>query len=197
MGDIINQEFLIETIEGMAEYAGCMALKQISTEKYNIRIYNYIDNLMAVDSRFFNHRRMLYFSGTIFCLLMESNKIDFWHQIGKNNTSLFGIVSDSVKAEAPSFDNENSELMYHLIEHKKNKKGAFDYFLKTHHEIVTKEYTICGYDPMNMEKMNHRILCSNFIMLTDEMKNDPIFIKGPIMLLLKKDSNNQVYSYIK
>lgn len=130
IGDIINQEFLTETIEGMAEYAGCIALKQISTEKYNKRIHEYIDNLMAVDDSFFNHRRMLYFSGTIFCLLMASINIDFWHEIGKTNTSLFRLVSNSVKAEEPRLDNDNSELIHNLIKHRKNKIVIFDYFKK-------------------------------------------------------------------
>jgi hypothetical protein len=34
VGDIINQEYLVESIEGIAEYLGCMTLKQISMDKY-------------------------------------------------------------------------------------------------------------------------------------------------------------------
>ena len=197
IGDIINQEFLTETIEGMAEYAGCKVLQQISNEKYNARIQEYIENLMAVDNRFFNHRRMLYYSGTIFCLLMASARINFWHEVGKINTPLFRIISDSVNAEEPSLDEDNSELLFNLNKHIHNKKTIFNDFLQTHNEAITEDYMICGYDPMNMLKMDNRILCSHFIMLTNEKLNEPLFIKGPVMLLLKKDSNNQVWSLIK
>jgi len=71
LGDIIKQEYLSGTIEGMAEYAGSMVLKQISTSKYTNRVEGYIKNLQSFDERFFDIRRMLYFTGATYCIALS------------------------------------------------------------------------------------------------------------------------------
>lgn len=77
-----------------------------------------------------------------------------------------------------------------------DKEERFNAFLKEHNNQVNGDFTICGYDPMNMIKINNMILCYHFIMLHNEQDKESLFIKGPLMLFLKEDTNNQVYSYI-
>jgi len=59
------------------------------------------------------------------------------------------------------------------------------------------DFVICGYDPMNMIKMNDKILCSHFIMLKSKDDDNTVFFQGPVMLNLEKGSANRVLSYIR
>lgn len=98
LGDMILQEYYTETIEGMAEYAGSSALKQISEEKYANRMNEYIANLLRLDDQFFDIRRMSYFLGTIFITTLSMLDIDFHHEIGQTKTSFYDMVSDSISS---------------------------------------------------------------------------------------------------
>jgi len=197
IGDIIKQEYYTETIEGIAEYAGSMALKQISHEKYIKRINGYVDNLKILDSRFFDIRRMLYCSGAVFCTLLSEIRINICHKIGTKDSPLFSIMSENSKAKKPLIDFDINDLLNQTTKYVNDKKIRFDDFFKTHKDKTDGDFTICGYDPMNMIKTDNMILCSHFIMLKDENSDEPIFIKGPVVINLKNDSYNKVHSYIK
>lgn len=197
IGDIIKQEYLSETIEGMAEYAGSMALKQISYLKYNSRIKGYINNLQTLDNRFFDTRRMLYYSGALFSILLSELELPFYHSIDKTDTSIFEIASDTASPKKPLVE-FNETIMHEMIsQYLSNKKQKFDEFLSSPNDEVTRNSFICGYDPMNMIKMGNKVLCSHFIMLKSSEKDEPEFIKGPIIINLKNGTNNEVQSYIK
>ncbi len=193
IGAMITQEHYTETIEGMAEYAGSVALKQISAEKYHDRMGKYISTLEQINENFFHHRRMLYFSGTIFCILLGETGIDLYHQIGETETSLFDLFSGSIREEEFSPDDHDHDILSSLVDqHIKEKKAKFDDFLQLHKEVITEDFVICGYDPVNMLKMDNRILCSHFIMLTNDRHPTPLFLKGPVMLYLEENSHNRV-----
>jgi hypothetical protein len=198
VGDIIIQEYLSETIEGMAEYAGSMALKQISHDKYIKKVNGYIENLQALDGRFFDIRRMLYYTGVIFCISLYEAGINFYHNISNTEHPLFTIVGASAKGEKPIIEIDNILLSQEIKRNTIENKSRFNEFLLLHHEKTDGDFIICGYDPMNMIKTDDMILCSHFIMLKVKNSDDePVFIQGPVLLNLKKGSFNEVHSYIK
>ena len=197
IGDIINQEYLSETIEGMADYAGCMALKQISESKYNARIKHYIKNLSALDERFFDIRRMLYYSGAIFCIQLAQAGLEFHHTVGEIKQPLFSLAAGNTKAAKPDIAIDTNMIKMHMDKNALEKKNKFDEFLLSHNEEVIYDSFICGYDPMNMIKMNDKILCGHFIMLQNEKNDSPEFIQGPVLVNLKPGSVNKVLSYIR
>jgi hypothetical protein len=80
-------------------------------------------------------------------------------------------------------------------EHINDKKAKFGEFFKADTEEVKGDYFICGYDPMNMIKIDDMILCSHFVML--KSGSDPVFIQGPVVVNLKKGSFNEACSYVK
>lgn len=194
-GDIIRQECLTETIEGTAEYAGLTALKQINEEKYQTQIEKYASFLQGSGKDFFDIRKMSYYSGALFCLLLKEIGANFYHQIGQTELTLFEIISKEIKAEKPLV--KENFLKEEFENYKQSKKEKFDGFFKEKRDEITGDFFICGYDPMNMIKSGNMILCSHFIMLQGAQGNEPVFVKGPVLVKLKENSYNKVYSYIK
>lgn len=197
IGDMIKQEYYTETIEGMAEYAGSMALKQFSHEKFINRVNGYIENLQILDERFFDTRRMLYYTGAVFCILLSEIGMNLYHKIGETKNPLFYIVAESFKAEKPSIEFDNKLLSLKTEKYLNDKKLRFEKFFQSHSEETSGDFIICGYDPMNMIKMDDMILCSHFIMLKSENSDESVFIQGPVIVNLKMDSFNEVKSYFK
>lgn len=177
--DIIYQEYRAETFEGMAEYAGLMALEQINKEKFNIRLTEHLSKLTNPRNLLFNPRHLSYYTGAVLCYCLRLLGIDFYHKLSDEPT-LFEIISKKINNLVDNFD-----------EFTKNKRERFESFLKNHTTVYQKDAIICGYDPMNMIRLGNKILCDHFVMIGDE------FIKGPVMVVLKEGSLNQVESYIK
>lgn len=197
IGDIIKQEYCAETIEGIAEYVGSKALKQISHEKYTKRVNGFIENLKTLDNRFFDTRRLSYYTGAVLCILLSEVGISAHHKIGETEKPLFSLIAESSKAEKPVVNINIANLFEKANSCTNDKKSKFNDFFMTTREKVEGDYFICGYDPMNMIKMNNMILCSHFVMLKGKDCDEPLFIQGPIIVNLKKDSFNEIYSYVK
>lgn len=198
IGDIINQEYYTETIEGMAEYAGLTALRQISPEKYESQIEKHLANLESADERFFNIRRMAYYSGSLFLVLSAELGRNIFHEIGKTDIPVFHLLKGSREKKCPPITLNGSQLTAEAAKHAAHKKSLFDEFLLAHKTEVAFDSFICGYDPMNMIKTGNMILCSRFVMLKSAADNSaPAFIQGPVLVKLKDGSPRAVLSYIK
>ncbi len=193
----IEQEYRAETIEGMAEYAGCLALKQISDEKYVKKINGYIDILRTINGQFFNIRRMSYFTGTVFCLTLAQAGADFHHIIGTTEQPLFRLAAKNAAAVRPIINFDEAILSVELQRHLAEKKQQFNNFFSHSVEKTEINAFICGYDPMNMIKIDNDILCNHFVMLKSQDCDEPKFIQGPVIVNLRSGSTNKVISYIK
>jgi hypothetical protein len=178
IGDIIYQEYCAETMEGMAEYAGITSLQQINPEKYKIRLEEHISKLINQRDLLFDTRRMAYYSGAILCSALKSLNIDFYHELSEKRT-LFELISHN-----------SDDFLSEYKTYTENKQKKFDDYLKDHIEIVQCDNYICGYDPMNMIRLENKLLCNHFVMIGDK------FIKGPVMVNLKQGTTNHVESYI-
>jgi len=197
IGHIIHQEFLTETIEGLAEFAGCMALKQLSSKKFDERILDYISKLSLLDERIFDIRRNLYFSGALFFLLLSELKIEFHHCLNDTSIAIFPWLANMLSTDFPVVYPENNVLAELYAEHIDSRKKQFKDFLDAYEDAVSMKTFICGYDPMNMIRMDNMILCSHFIMLENGAMNEPLFLKGPVLVYLKENSYNEIYSYAR
>ena len=178
IGDIIKQEMLVETFEGMAEFAGLMALRQINRNKFMEDIESHLVYLRNPDN-LFNVRRMAYSVGCLMCFAMKTLDIDFYHPLSDERT-LFELIPHEVNAVETSFYKQKQKL-----------QDEFDDFVKNHSEKVEINAKITGFDPMNMLMLNNRFLCKRFVML------DRQYFDGPIMLEMKEDSRNEVMAYIR
>lgn len=197
IGDMIQCEYLSETAEGIADYVGTMALKQISVEKYKNSMNQYIDYLRNPGEMLFNVRKISYYSGAVFLITVVGADISVYHDIGNCKESVFELIStsfDVINTVRIVYDKDIEEQVKCYLAH---KEMCFDEFFKSRREQTKANSTICGYDPMNMIKLNNKILCSRFIILKDNITNKQTFLQGPIMLEMKQGSINQVFSYYK
>lgn len=190
--EYIQCEYYTETIEGMAEFVGTSALKQINEEKYNERLKAYINKLSQIDSLLFDIRKQSYYTGTLFLIALQ--KIGF--EVNQNlnvDKSIFELYAD----EAPNVSVEQTpstrivELMHEFIQTREQKIADF---FKEPTAPVEIESKIVGYDPMNMVKSNQQLLCRHFILLKDN-NMETHFIKGPVVVQLAENSFDRVLKY--
>lgn len=197
IGDIIECEYLSETSEGIAEYVGTMALKQISIDKYNARMEKYINYLSTPNELLFDTRRISYFSGAVFLVASLEAGIPFFHEISSCNISVFEIISSYLKTDDTVEIEDYKVIEEMAIQYAKKIKTRFDDFFKENREYVHGEFQIIGYDPMNMIKLDNKILCSHFILLKDIKTNNPVFLNGPIVVEIEPQVINIVKAYFR
>lgn len=79
IGEFIDQEYLIEKWEGVAESCKMLALKQLSLEKYEKTLRDYLD-LVRGGELLFDIRKNAYYTGTLMRLLKD--------EIGESESSV-------------------------------------------------------------------------------------------------------------
>jgi len=178
IGDALRQELLAETFEGMAEYAGMMALRQISHKKFMEQLENQLIYVRNPEN-LFNTRRISYYVGSILCMTLKALGMNFHHNLSESRP-LFDLIKWK-----PTVIDESLEKF------QKDMQKRFEDFKLTHVKKIEKSALITGFDPMNMERLDDEILCKNFVVLDDE------FIQGPVLLIMEKDSLRRVKGYIK
>lgn len=193
--NIIKQEFLSETIEGMAEYAGCMALKQLSPDHYYQVIQNNIGILAEPAPFFFDIRKMSYYTGSMLCLALSETDTSFYHEIGKESLSLFELISREVPPKYTSI--LPSPILVRMLEEShRQKEESLSSFLHTNLNYTSVQASICGYDPMNMWKLGDYLFCSHFVLLECDSWTEK-FLKGPVALLVSDNCNHQIKGYFQ
>ncbi len=196
IGDIILQEYCTETIEGIAEYAGSMALKQLSPEKYKEKTKAFVQYLTTINQDFFDIRRMLYYSGTLFCIALTEAGEQINHKIKGCEQTLFEMISKDIEVKAVlAAKKSDPELKKIVQQHNEEKEQTFADFLQQHTNKATGTFQICGYDPMNMVKLRNMLLCTHFLMLK-RAEEKPMFLQGPLIAVLQEGTVDRVCEYI-
>jgi len=193
--ELVEQLEYLETAEGMAEYAGCMALKQLSTDLFEHRIREYALKLVDYEYLSKNERTSAYLFGTLLLIATKAVGYGIFHQIGEETRSLGEGIREQIlmdrQTQIANYDQELGERE----QWKKMQIEAFIYGIsKDNMEEVEGEFRIVGYDPMNMLRVGELVLCKTFIRLQKENK-DMITFFEPILLVMKPQSENEVISY--
>ena len=193
--DHIDYEYRIETVEGMAEYAGLLALKQLDSEKYTDKINNYFNNLADIEHILFDNRRLSYFSGSLFLLSLHNTDISVFHDISTEKRTVYELISESIPSgnlpETVNTDTIETSLKTFL----KNRQKLFDEFFDKSPNCREGSFTICGYDPMNMVKTENLVWCKYFVMLKEKAKDNPLLINGPLVIKVDKSDTFKVLAY--
>lgn len=195
-GNIIEYELGIETIEGSAEYCGTKGLRHISEVLYEERIMKYKDILLKDILLIFDIRRISYYSGTLMLILLEQLDIEFVQEINNKNEIIFLEVAEKFNNKTIDLDTiEEIEVEKSFLDYVNRIKIKFEDFFNGNTKKYDGDFTICGYDPMNMVKEDNKIYCSHFIMLFDNLTENRLFLKGPLVIGLKEGTYNQVNKY--
>lgn len=218
-GEKIKYEWYTETLEGTAEYAGTMALKQIDYDLYEQRVITY-KKLMKDMDVLFDIRKCSYYTGTLFLLLLDNMsipipsgmngvKLTIFEQItncilnedGQSNSPFSSHFTKhrssllDISKECDILKEENIRIKEKFTEYSTKKNKLFQDFFELKLKKKDGSFAICGYDPMNMVKSEGKILCSHFVNLMNKHTKEVLFIQGPIVLLLLPNSQYEVSGY--
>lgn len=195
MGDIVLQELLTETAEGMAEYVSLKALMELSEPLYRATTELHLKNLTIDAPTALDMRKLAYASGSLFLLALDGAGLSFAHEVGEEKHTVFELVSEGVAPEAPPAPQSGIVEAAHerIRAYEASIEEKLNQFRALATEKIEGEFFICGYDPMNMVKQNGKVLCSRFVMLNAD--GETIFINGPVLLHMKSGSHNKVTAY--
>lgn len=188
--DMVRQELKVETVEGAAEYVGLKALQRINRKKFTDVINEYLCKLRKQDSLLFDVRRISYYSGVLYYLCCDTNKM-----IVHNN---FAGEQTIYEQNPIAFDDRPVE-----IKHYDFVSNRYAEIIREREKLITEyiekwEYTacnafICGYDPMNMFRVGVFIYCKYFICLN--INGSVQNINASVILQLDENSDQNIVGY--
>lgn len=188
--DMIIHELKAETLEGMAEYVGLKALQHINIGKFNAIVSDYLGKLREESSLLFDIRRISYYCGAIYFLCLEIFGFSVHNVFDSEQTAYEQnpIAFCDTKAEVRTYE----FVAHHYIEllGEKRKKIA-DHLSNS--KYVEGQAFICGYDPMNMFRVDHFIYCKYFVCLNENGRIHNI--NSAVVLKLADNSNREIVGY--
>ena len=197
IGTMCECEYLTETAEGMAEYAGMLALKMLSMSKYTSKVMTYVKLLRNFTAIQLNIRKISYYSGAIILLTANDMNINIAHSISNENRTVFRIMSQFFSPKLPDNLYYEHKIKTIVEEIENLNRKEVEQFLEQKRIKQNGDFYISGYDPMNMFRVDNYILCKTFVRLTDESTNESIMFIGKTLLEMRLESVNQVCSYYR
>lgn len=187
--EMVRQELKTETLEGLAEYIGLKVLSYINREKFDGKIAHYLGLLRGENELQLDIRRISYYTGTIYYLCMER----LGHAVRNEMASELTVYEQNPIPAAREVTVQPcagiGAALERLVRDRQQRIG--EHIAKTPYTPC--EAMICGYDPMNMFRVEQRIYCSHFVFLkiAGEMK----LLQRQIVLELKDGSENEIIGY--
>lgn len=187
-GGATADEYRAETAEGLAEYAGLMALSQLNSGLARQQIEKY-KGLLGDGSYLFDIRRRCYFSGVLLALLVGEAGLPLVHDLGSDKS--FWELLAIPAGETEPMSEEDLEAAHTLMAKESQRKAVLlaDFSARFPHERPV-SCQIIGYDPMNLTRVGDYLLSSHFLM-TDE-KAPPLPMMGDRMVRMKAGDPRQL-----
>lgn len=146
----VLEEMKVEMIEGSAEYAGLMGLKQMNLGAFEIEVERLKDDLLS-DKYLYDIRRQSYFTGALL-YLFEARPKDLAIYVPESSIT---FKVDQKKNDIEEQVNDMKSEIFHPV-----------------------SASIVGIDPMNMERTDQYLLSKTFLMLDNGMKfHSPVLAK--------------------
>lgn len=195
IGTHMIYEKAIETIEGCAEYMTLKVLRVLNIAAYESHLEKACNWISNLDNKLFDIRRISYFSGAILCHVADELDMDFSCEIGKEEKMVFDLINrqiiDYEKEELTLMEQFKIEKLFeaHIKQVKEDINQVLD-----HSDVqeVSGQFTVRGYDPMNMIKFDNKVLHRSFLGVNDGKNTN--FIKGPIVT---ESEGNNYTNFIK
>ncbi len=183
IGDHSLYEKSIETIEGSAEFVGLKALKILNVQAYNRQIDKVMDWINTINESFLDVRRTSYYIGALMCLVAEDLQIDFQKALEPNLAFNYDLMRDSGMLDLghPLVISDFLTIQDAINDRSKSISAKVT-AIKTHPDVsVYKgDFTIVGYDPMNMRRFENDVYHRHFIGILENGKTE--FVMGEIVI---------------
>lgn len=201
-GGCSREEFLAETIEGMAQYIELCALGQLSAGEH--RAGNRQQAALAECAKrlrdpglLLDSRGCAYDSGALLLFAARRNGLSLFHEIGHEVRSVYDILLPQIpQAECPvSLSGETlASWTRALSERTAQREALILAFLQETHATVKGSFRICGYDPMNLWREKDALYSTSFLALLDEAGNT-VTLTGKALLQMRPGSSDAVLAY--
>ncbi|MFD1412349.1 peptide ABC transporter permease [Oceanobacillus jeddahense] len=170
IGEFMEYENSIETVEGPAFYVESHAYSHISSNKEDIIVKKYGKHLIDGSESTFHLRKSNYSSGLFICLLLDEISPDWKETFFDTDKCLYDLLKDTVELEIDKniqvkISEETNSIINKI---KKSKQDIFREFenREGYHLFITGEIGLAGFDPMNIVAYEKRFLHKRFISIS-------------------------------
>ncbi|MCK8061612.1 MULTISPECIES: hypothetical protein [unclassified Fusibacter] len=199
IGEMLNYEKSVQSIEGSVEYVSLKVLKTLSPQKYQKRIAATLKWLDSHDEKLIDTRRSACYSGALLCEICDELGIEFRNKIGSSENYIFDVVFDKLQPEqikapmSPIYLKGDSKRI--LKKHFESIQSEI-YDVETHFDaaVVKGHFQIRAYDPLNMTRFVNKTLHRSYVGLYDG--NEMRIIKGPVVVYSKDSDFSVVVKYV-
>lgn len=173
LGPMLDQEFLPETVEGMAEYMGLRALSRLSEEKFRRRLEGALRRLEEPGALLLDVRRMSYDTGAVLLLAAEAAGVPFAHRL-TDTRPVYEIIRPELPCgEAPSVPVDGT-IEALIASRTAERRDTLSRFFRTASRPVNGDFQILGYDPMNLFQTGRLLYGSHFWLIQDRQSGQTI-----------------------
>lgn len=183
IGDNSTYEKSIETIEGTAEYLALASLKIMNHDSYIKQLEKAMNKVTTINENFFDVRRIAYYTGSLICLLADELSIDYKKAIEPELQYNYDFITEKYCVDTNMVIelDENIEINGLIDERNIKTRELVDEIVASSNvDIIEGEFSVRGYDPMNMMRSDHFVYHNHFLGIHQDGETD--FIMGPIVI---------------
>lgn len=196
----IREEFLTETIEGLAQYIELCALEQLSTAGRQQKALAECAKRLAEPRLLLDPRRCAYDSGALLLFAARRHGLTLYHGIGSESRSVYEIIRQQLPPipmadSPPSRDGESLVPWSRLLaEQAAQQEALIQAFLREVPLRVEGCFRICGYDPMNLWRRGDTLYSTSFLCLLAQ-NGDTVTLTGKALLQMQPGSPDIACAY--
>lgn len=187
---MVRQELMAEGIEGMAEYIGLKAFRRINSGKYHAIINDYLGKLKAESNLLFDVRRSSYYTGAIFFLCLEQFGFPINNAFDSEKTAYEQSIVSIATRKAEIFTYAFIAEYYEQL--RQEKRTMVEEHVKRARYVKSDAF-ICGYDPMNMFRVDDIVFCRHFVFINEN--GEVKAIHSAVALQLTEGSGRRIAGY--
>lgn len=192
--EAVREERMAETVEGMAQYVELAALGQLSPEKQRAGLQSCVKAL-AEPERLLDARRCAYHSGTLLLTAAAEQGLVVSHPIGRETRPVYDLIAGQIPAGTLPACPPLTLWQALLQGQRERREHQIQEFLRRPHRTVTGQYSICGYDPMNLWREEDLLFSTSYLALRGE-EPEPVELPGQALLYMLPGSAHRCRGYV-
>lgn len=192
--EAVREELMAETVEGMAQYVELTALGQLSPEKRREGLQACV-RALAEPERLLDARRCAYHSGTLLLTAAAAQGLVFAHPIGMETRPVYDLIAGQIPAGDLPACPMLAPWQALVQEQREHRAHQIQEFLRRPHRTVTGQFSICGYDPMNLWRQEELLFSTSYLALRGEGQ-EPVELQGQALLYMLPGSAHRCRGYV-
>jgi len=182
LGDLINYELGLESMEGTATYVEYQACIDKTNLPKEFVISRYAENLAGYPENFNSFRHSCYSPGMFICLILDQAKLHWHEDYLTSGELLYDYLLKKVAVPKEEIELNNlSNAQYLANKEDRNKRDIIDNYLssKGYKLVLIGDMSIGGFNPMQVVPYEDNILHQTFLKVNTKSQN--IFINSPCL----------------